>query len=80
MCVCGFFFSPFKSLVFMNESSVEEAAESRAHSALTHPPSAEQSREGGVLAEDGGQSLKLLCLPQKEEEEGISQESSEEEQ
>lgn len=63
-CVCVvwffvFFFPPSKSFVFMNESSVE-VAESPTHSALTHPPSAEESRggkKGGVLAENEGQSL-----------------------
>lgn len=64
----------------MNESSVE-VAESPTHSALTHPLLQRRAWEGGVLAEKEGQAQSCSALPQeKEEEGGISQESSEEEQ
>lgn len=67
-----------------------EVAESPTHSALTHPPSGEPGsagRGGGQLGLWGwrgaGLAFLLMALPtsqEKEEEEGISQESSEEEQ
>jgi hypothetical protein len=49
LCVraaCVWFFPPFKSFIFMNESGVE-VAESPTHSALTHPPSGEPGSVSG---------------------------------
>lgn len=72
-----------------------EVAESLTHSALTHPPSGEPGSPGrggghrGLCAppHSGGRAADLALLltglppsQEKEEEEGISQESSEEEQ
>lgn len=70
-----------------------EVAESPTHSALTHPPSGEPGIAGrgwgrawplgGGGGRGTGLAFLLMALPtlqEKEEEEGISQESSEEEQ
>ena len=69
-----------------------EVAESPTHSALSHPPSGEAGcaelgvvslASGGGSRGGGGPGILLMALPtlqEKEVEEGISQESSEEEQ